>query len=160
MPPTKFRMSEELRATIKAEGDFFDITKYFVDKCYEINGIEETHQAYEERLKDARKSADCSQKDLAEAIGCSAECISRIECKKNVDIDIERLRVIACMLNVTPYYLIGAADQWDHALFFHRGLNKICELQAPILFLDHKEINDARRLTAKDHLQQVKNMKK
>ena len=55
MPPAKFQMSEELRAEIKAKGNFFDISKYFVDKCYEINGIEETHQAYAERLMRARR---------------------------------------------------------------------------------------------------------
>ena len=42
MPPAKFQMSEELRAKIKAKGDFFDISKDFVDKCYEEKGIEET----------------------------------------------------------------------------------------------------------------------
>lgn len=73
MPPAKFQMSEKLRAEIKAKGDFFDISKYFVDKCYEINGIEETHQAYAERLRQAREEKSYlqkgySQKDLANTI--------------------------------------------------------------------------------------------
>lgn len=121
MPPAKFQMSEKLRAEIKAKGDFFDISKYFVDKCYEINGIEETHQAYAERLRQAREEKSYlqkgySQKDLAKAIGCSVECISRIERKKNKDIDVERLQVLAYILNVTPHYLLV---QWIRRIILH-----------------------------------------
>lgn len=165
MPPAKFRMSEELRAIIKAEGDFFDITKYFVDKCYEINGIEETHQAYAKRLRQAREEKTYlqkgwSQKDLAKAIGCSVECISRIERKKNKDIDVERLQVIAYILNVTPHYLIGAVDKKDHPAFFDEKLNKICELQKAIDFYTDKDLKIAREYVAKDRLKQVAEMQK
>lgn len=165
MPPAKFRMSEELRAIIKAKGDFFDITKYFVDKCYEINGIEETHQAYAERLRQAREEKThlqkgWSQKDLAKAIGCSVECISRIERKKNKDIDVERLQVIAYILNVTPHYLIGAVDKKDHPAFFDEKLNKICELRKAIDFYSDEELKFAQEYVAKDRLKQVAEMQK
>ena len=165
MPPAKFRMSEELRAIIKAKGDFFDISKYFVDKCYEINGIEETHQAYAERLRQAREEKNhlqkgWSQKDLAKAIGCSVECISRIERKKNKDIDVERLQVIAYILNVTPHYLIGAVDKKDHPAFFDEKLNKIRELQKAIDFYSDEELKFAQEYVAKDRLKQVAEMQK
>lgn len=160
MPPAKFQMSEELRAEIKAKGDFFDISKYFVDKCYEINGIEETHQAYAERLRQAREEKSYSQKDLAKAIGCSVECISRIERKKNKDIDVERLQVLAYILNVTPHYLIGAVDKKDHSAFFNEERNKICELQKAIDFYTDKDLKIAREYVAKDRLKQVAEMQK
>lgn len=160
MPPAKFQMSEELRAEIKAKGDFFDISKYFVDKCYEINGIEETHQAYAERLRQVREEKSYSQKDLAKAIGCSVECISRIERKKNKDIDVERLQVLAYILNVTPHYLIGAVDKKDHSAFFDEERNKICELQEAINFYTDKDLKIAREYVAKDRLKQVAEMQK
>lgn len=165
MPPAKFQMSEELRAEIKAKGNFFDISKYFVDKCYEINGIEETHQAYAERLRQAREEKSYlqkgySQKDLAKAIGCSVECISRIERKKNKDIDVERLQVLAYILNVTPHYLIGAVDKKDHSAFFNEERNKICELQKAVDFYTDKDLKIAREYVAKDRLKQVAEMQK
>ena len=158
MPPAKFQMSEELRAKIKAKGDFFDISKDFVDKCYEEKGIEETHRAYAERLKRARGEMKYSQKDLAKAIGCSIECISRIERQKNTDIDVERLQVIAYILNVTPHYLIGAVDKWDHSAFYNEKLHRICEMQEAIHFNEDKELEYARRYASENRLNQVGEM--
>ena len=62
------------------------------------------------RIKEYRKAAGLTQKELAEKVGyTSNSTINKIELGKN-DVPIEKIKTIAAVLNVDPALILGLGD--------------------------------------------------
>lgn len=64
---------------------------------------------FKTRLKELRKESPYTQKDIAEKLGISVSAYQYYEAGKN-EPNIEKLKILADMFNVTLDYLTGRSD--------------------------------------------------
>lgn len=65
---------------------------------------------FKTRLKELRKESPCTQKDIAEKLGISVSAYQYYEVGKN-EPNIEKLKILADMFDVTLDYLTGRTDK-------------------------------------------------
>ncbi|MBR2903212.1 MAG: helix-turn-helix transcriptional regulator [Clostridia bacterium] len=65
---------------------------------------------FRERLRDLRKNADLTQKQLADILQTNNSSVCDWECGRSQP-DLETLAVIACFFDVSTDYLLGLEDE-------------------------------------------------
>lgn len=85
--------------------------------------------ALNENIKEHRKKAKLTQKDLAYKSGLSFSMISKLEIGEQTNPSFETIRKIADVLSVSPGELLNSPisieDQIDEYIAYKRGLTKI-----------------------------------
>lgn len=131
-------------------------------------GKEEAKKIIGSRIKEYRKAAGMTQKELAEKAGyTSNSTINKIELGKN-DVPIEKIRTIAAVLNVDPALILGLGDDKKREITVEEkirgqygdGVLTLFELITRLDPEDRAEIRGMARLMLMDKKYTEKNIKR
>lgn len=121
------------------------------------------------RIKEYRKAAGLTQKELAEKVGyTSNSTINKIELGKN-DVPIKKIRAIAAVLNVDPALILGLGENKEKKEIpveeqirdqYGDGVLTLLELITRLDLEDRAEIRGMARLMLMDKKYTEKNIKR